>query len=492
MLDHTNILPCILILPLIGCLIILFLPSSRHKMLRLTASITSLVTFIFSLFLWIWFDYNTSSFQFIYSTNWLNFVNLDYTIGIDGISLFFVLLTTLLVPLCLLVSWGSVYIYLKEYLILFLLLESILLHVFCVLDLLLFYIFFESVLIPIFIIIGVWGSRTRKIRAAYQFFLYTLVGSLFILLSILLIYFQIGTTNIFILTNTDFNEYRQLIIWLAFFASFAVKIPIVPFHIWLPEAHAEAPTAGSVILAGILLKLGGYGFLRFSLPIFPYASTYFSPFIFTISVIAIVYASLTTLRQVDMKKLIAYSSVAHIGYVTIGIFTLNVQGLEGSILLMLGHGLVSSALFLCVGVLYDRHKTRVLKYYSGMAQAIPLFSIFFLFFTIANIGFPGTSNFVGELLVLAGIFQLNSTITFLASSGIVFSAAYSLWIYNRVSFGLWKTHYIEFLQDVSKREFFILTSLIILIIWIGIYPIAFLGPLHTSVMHLIEHYARLY
>lgn len=487
MFNNANVLIYLLISPLAGSIILSFMPKAQHKLLRIVALLISLFTFLLSLFVWIWFDFNTNTFQFIYTVNWLKFTNLSYVVGIDGISLFFVLLTTLLIPLCLLVSWGSIQTYVKEYLILFLLLESILLHVFCTLDLLLFYIFFESVLIPIFVIIVVWGSRERRIRAAYQFFLYTLTGSLFILLAILLIYFQVGTTNIFILLNSSFGEYRQLLLWLAFFASFAVKIPIVPFHIWLPEAHAEAPTAGSVILAGILLKIGGYGFLRFSIPLFPNASIYFSPLVFTISVIAIIYASLTTLRQVDMKKIIAYSSVAHIGYVTIGIFTLNLYGVEGSILLILGHGLVSSALFLCVGILYDRHKTRVLKYYSGVSQAIPLFAIFFLFFSIANIGFPGTSNFVGEFLVLLGIFQINSIITIFATFGMVLSAAYSLWLYNRVSFGIWKNQYINLLQDISRREFSILLLLAVLTVWIGIFPNSFLIPIHISVINLMEH-----
>jgi proton-translocating NADH-quinone oxidoreductase chain M len=358
--------------------------------------------------------------------------------------------------------------------------------VFCVLDLLLFYIFFESVLMPMFLIVGVWGSRERKIRAAYQFFLYTLVGSLLMLLAIVIIYFQAGTTDLQILWNTEFSEKKQLLLWLAFFASFAVKVPMVPFHIWLPEAHAEAPTSGSVILAGILLKMGGYGFLRFSLPMFPLASVYFSPLIFVLSLIAVIYASLTTLRQIDLKKIIAYSSVSHMGFVTIGIFTLTIQGIEGSILLMLSHGLVSSSLFLCVGVLYDRYHTRVIKYYSGLVQVMPIFTVFLMFFSFANIGFPGTSSFVGEILVLIGSFQINTTLTFFSAISMILGAAYSIWLLNRISFGVLKTEYFSYFQDISRRELWILSILAFLVIWMGICPNVFLTEMHISVFNLLE------
>ena len=360
-------------------------------------------------------------------------------------------------------------------------------QVFSVLDILLFYVYFESVLMPMFLIIGIWGSRERKIRAAYQFFLYTLVGSLLMLVALILIFYNTGTTDLQILWNFPFSEQQQFIFWLAFFASFAVKIPMVPFHIWLPEAHAEAPTAGSVILAGVLLKMGGYGFLRFSIPMFPVATIYFTPLVYMLSLVAAIYASLTTLRQVDLKKIIAYSSVAHMGFVTIGIFTLNVQGVEGSIILMLSHGLVSSALFLCVGILYDRHKTRIIKYYGGLVQVMPIFIIFFFFFSFCNIGFPGTSSFVGELLVLLGAFQSNIFLTFVTSFSIILSAGYSIWLLNRISFGLLKTNYFNSFQDVSRREFWVLSPLVLLILWMGLLPNYFLNEIHFSVTNLLCH-----
>nr|YP_009130757.1 NADH dehydrogenase subunit 4 [Agarophyton chilense]AKA27612.1 NADH dehydrogenase subunit 4 [Agarophyton chilense] len=485
-LELLNPLILVSLTPLLGILILFIIPQTNEYLCKLIALNIVCLTFLFSLLLWVQFDNTTSFFQFSSTYNWIPSINLYYTIGIDGISLFFILLTTLLTIFCVLLSWVSVQSLIKEYLICFLLLEFFLIQVFCVLDLLWFYIFFESVLIPMFLIVGIWGSRKRKIRAAYQFFLYTLVGSLLMLLALLTIYFEVGTTDLQVLWYYNFTEIKQIIFWLAFFSSFAVKIPMIPFHIWLPEAHAEAPTAGSVILAGVLLKMGGYGFLRFSIPMFPKASIYFTPLIFTLSIIAIIYASLTTLRQVDLKKIIAYSSVSHMGFVTIGIFSLNLQGIEGSILLMLSHGLVSSALFLCVGILYDRYKTRILKYYGGLMQVMPIFGIFFLFFSFANLGFPGTSSFIGELLVLIGAFQINRILTFFASLGMVLGAAYSIWLFNRISFGNLKLQYFRSFQDVSRREFWILVPLMFIILWIGIYPISFLDELHFSVISLIE------
>jgi proton-translocating NADH-quinone oxidoreductase chain M len=406
--------------------------------------------------------------------------------GIDGISLFFVLLTTFLIPICLLASWDSIKIHIREYSIAFLFLESVLICVFTVLDVLFFYIFFEAVLIPMFLIVGVWGSRERKIRAAYQFFVYTLIGSVLMLLAILYIYHQTGTTDVQVLTTISFDFNTQIILWLAFFASLAVKVPMVPSHIWLPEAHSEAPTAGSVILAGVLLKMGGYGFLRFSIPMFPDASIYFTPLVYTLSVIAVIYTSFTTLRQVDMKRIIAYSSVAHMGFVTIGMFTLNVQGIEGSMLLMLSHGIVSSALFLCVGVVYDRHKTRIIKYYSGLTVKMPLFSITFLFFILANMGFPGTSSFVSEFLVLMGAFKSNVFITTLAATGVIWGAGYSIWLYNRVAFGNIRTSHIDNFHDLERRECMVFVPCILLVLLMGIYPEIFLNAMHVSIVHLIE------
>lgn len=388
--------------------------------------------------------------------------------------------------ICILASWSSISYCIKEYLICFLVLEFLLLNVFCVLDLFLFYIFFEAVLMPMFLIIGVWGSRTRKIRAAYQFFLYTLSGSLFMLLAILIIYFYAGTTDLQVLLNLVFPIKKQLILWLAFFIGFAVKVPMVPFHIWLPEAHAEAPTSGSVILAGVLLKIGAYGFLRFSLPIFPCATIFFTPIVFVLSLIAITYASLITLCQIDLKKIVAYSSISHMGFITLGIFTFNVQGIEGSILLMLSHGIVSSALFLCIGSLYDRYHTRVIKYYNGLVKVMPIFILFFIFFSFANLGFPGTSSFIGESLILFGLFKVNSFLTIFASFGLISSAAYSIWLINRISFGLLKVQYFNYFQDISRREFLILLSLFIVVLWLGLHPNTFLEKTHLSVLCLIE------
>jgi proton-translocating NADH-quinone oxidoreductase chain M len=410
----------------------------------------------------------------------------SFTIGVDGISIFFILLSTLLIPICILSGWRSISHGISEYCISLLILETLLILVFTVSDLLLFYIFFESVLIPMFIIIGVWGSRERKIGAAYAFFLYTLAGSVCMLCAILLIYFQTGSTDLQILYSTLYTETRAFFLWAAFFVSFAVKVPMVPVHIWLPEAHVEAPTAGSVLLAGILLKLGGYGFLRWNIPLFPDSSIYFTPFIYTISVIAIIYTSLTTIRQIDLKKIIAYSSVAHMNFVTIGIFSYNSIGIEGSILLMISHGLVSPALFLAVGCLYDRHKTRLIRYYAGTARTMPLFAIFFLFFTMANISLPGSSSFIGEFLILTATYQTNSFIATAAASGMVLGGGYALWLCNRLLYGVQKTIYIGAFADLSRREFYLFLPFLTGTLWIGLYPQPFLETIHCTVSHLIE------
>ena len=396
------------------------------------------------------------------------------------------MLTTLLIPICILISWNSINYKLKEYLISFLILEFLLIGVFCILDLLLFYIFFESVLIPMFLIIGVWGSRDRKILAAYYFFLYTLLGSVLMLLSILYIYYQVGTTDYEVLLTFSFSESEQKILWLTFFISFAAKVPMVPVHLWLPEAHVEAPTAGSVILAGVLLKLGTYGFIRFTIPLLPQASFYFTPLVYTISVIGIIYTSFTAIRQSDFKRIIAYTSIAHMNLVMLGIFSFNVIGLEGALFQSLSHGFVASALFLIIGVVYERYHTRLVKYYGGLAVVMPLYITIFLFFTLANISFPGTSSFAGEFLILVGSFKSNTSVTFLGATGVIIGGCYSLWLFNRIAFGNLKTQYTKKFIDINKREFLAFLPLIIGTLITGILPDIFLTTMHTSVNNLIE------
>jgi len=364
--------------------------------------------------------------------------------------------------------------------------EFFLIGVFSILDLLLFYVFFESVLIPMFLIIGIWGSRERKIRAAFFFFLYTLLGSVFMLLSILYIYFQIGTTEYEVLLSFSFSKIEQKILWLTFFFSFASKIPMLPVHLWLPEAHVEAPTAGSVILAGVLLKLGTYGFIRFSLPLFPEACFYFSPFVYSLSAVGIIYTSFTAIRQTDFKRIIAYTSIAHMNLVMLGIFSFNIIGIEGALLQSLSHGFVASALFLIIGVVYDRHHSRMVKYYGGLVHVMPLYIFIFLFFTMANIGLPGTSSFVGEFLILTGSFKVNTTITFLGATGMILGGCYSLWLFNRVAYGNLKTQYFKQFLDINKREFLIFLPLIFGTIIMGLLPNIFLGPMHMSVNTLVE------
>ena len=486
MLSIKNLLVCILILPLIGVFFLLIIPSSNLVLLRLVALNVSCFTLVLSLILWVFFNKSMGAFQFVSKFLWIPTLNLNFVLGIDGISLFFVLLTTLLIPLCLLVSWKSVKTNLKEFLIAFLVMEFFLIGVFCILDLLLFYIFFESVLIPMYLIVGIWGSRERKIRAAYFFFLYTLLGSVLMLLSLLYMYYQAGTTDYEVLTTFSFSECEQKILWLSFFASFATKIPMIPVHLWLPEAHVEAPTAGSVILAGVLLKLGTYGFVRFSFPLFAKACFYFAPFVYSLSVIGIVYASFTAIRQTDFKRIIAYTSVAHMNLVMVGLFSFNTVGIEGAILQSLSHGFVASALFLCIGVVYDRHHTRMVKYYGGLVHTMPLYVFIFLFFTMSNIGLPGTGSFVGEFLILTGSFKVNTSITFLSATGMVIGACYSLWLFNRISYGNIKTQYFTYFSDISKREFFIFLPLIIGTLVMGLYPEIFLESIHMSVNMLVE------
>jgi proton-translocating NADH-quinone oxidoreductase chain M len=476
------------LLPLIGSGIILFLKDTIN--IKRIGLLFSFLTFFLSLWIWILFDNNYSRFQYVSELSWMPLTNLNFSLGVDGISLFFILLTTLLCPLCLLTSWNSIVKRQKEYFISFLVMESLLILVFSVKDLLLFYIFFESVLIPMFIIIGVWGSRERKIRASYMFFLYTLFGSVLMLLAILYIYFKVGSTDYETLLSFNFSNLEQKLLWLAFFASFASKVPMLPVHIWLPEAHVEAPTSGSVILAGILLKLGSYGLIRYSLPLFPSASLYFVPFVFSLAICGIVYTSLTAIRQTDLKRIIAYTSVAHMNLVVLGIFSFNILGLEGAILQSISHGFVSSALFLLIGVIYDRHHTRMIKYYSGLVHTMPLFSLIFLLFTMANIALPGTSSFVGEFLLLAGVFKISIVAAFFGATGMILGGAYSLWLFNRITYGNLKIQYITHFQDVNYREFMIFLPLVMGTLIIGIYPNLILDSVHSSVSFmdvLINH-----
>jgi len=465
-------------IPIIGSLLIVFTPRDNIIYIRNIALYSSLITFFMSVLVWIEFDYFISKFQFVNKISWFSSLNINFFVGIDGVSLLFILLTTFIFPLCILTSWKSIKENLKEYMIVFLIMEALLIIVFCILDLLLFYVFFESILIPIFLIVGIWGSRRRRIRASYMLFLYTLLGSVLMLLAILVMYFQVGTTDYQILLTSTFSENKQKILWLAFFVSFAAKIPMVPVHIWLPEAHVEAPTTGSVILAGILLKLGSYGFIRFSLPLFPFGSIYYSPLVYTIATISIIYTSLTAIRQTDLKRIIAYASIAHMNLIMLGLFSLNMQGVEGSVMQMISHGIVSSALFLGVGVIYDRHHTRLLKYYGGLVQVMPVFITLFLLFTFANAALPGTCNFVGEVMLFTGIFQDNIVIAFFSATGIILSGAYSLWLFNRIAYGNLKVSFIKGFADVNRREFYILLPLAFFTILFGIYPDPILNKLH--------------
>ena len=446
-----------------------------------------MVTFFVSLGLWFNFDNNTSKFQFEEKFVWLENLNLAYHLGIDGISLFFVLLSTLLTILCILASWTTITDRVKEYMIAFLLLETLMVGMFSSLDLVLFYIFFEGVLIPMFIIIGVWGGPRRN-YAAFKLFLYTLLGSVLMLVAILTMLSTAGSSDITVLLKYDFPVSLQPWLWLAFFASFAVKVPMWPVHTWLPDAHVEAPTAGSVILAGVLLKFGGYGFLRFSLPMFPIASFDFTPLIFSLSVIAIIYTSCVALVQEDMKKLIAYSSVAHMGFVTMGIFAANSQGVEGAVIQMLSHGIVSAALFLIVGVIYDRIHTREISAYGGLVNRMPRYAIIFMVFMMASIGLPGTSGFVGEFLILIGVFKVNSWVAMFAATGLILGAGYMLYLYRRVVFGILDKNNLKKILDINSREFLIFIPLLLIVFVMGIYPSLFLDAIHASVDNLVDRY----
>ncbi len=483
------ILSIIIFLPLVGALFIALQrqddPGIRNA--RNAALWTTLFTFGLSLFLWFNFETGTPKFQFVEKYSWIESFNIFYHLGVDGISVLFVLLSTLLTPICVLASWDAVRERVKEYMVAFLVLETLMIGMFCALDMVLFYVFFEGVLIPMFLIIGVWGGQ-RRVYAAFKFFLYTLTGSVLMLIAIIFIYLQTGVTDIPTLLKTSLPRDLQLWLWIAFFASFAVKIPMWPVHTWLPDAHVEAPTAGSVILAGVLLKMGGYGFLRFSLPMMPLASDFFTPLMFSLSVIAVIYTSLVALAQVDMKKLIAYSSVAHMGFVTLGIYALNTQGIQGAIYQMLSHGIVSAALFLCVGVVYDRMHTRLIDRYGGLVERMPVYAFTFMLFMLASVGLPGTGGFIGEFLVLVGLFKVNTTVAVLASLGVVLGAAYMLWLYRRVVFGRLAREDLKSIPDMNIREIAIFVPLILLTLWMGIYPTPFLEIMDASVANLINQY----
>jgi NADH-quinone oxidoreductase subunit M len=482
-----GVLSGLLILPLIGSALILFVRGQDEAALsniRYIALLTTLVTFLLSLVAWWQFDPGNSAFQLVEQASWIS-PAITFKLGVDGYSLPFVLLTTFLMPLCILASWSSIERRVREYMIAFLILETLMIGVFVSLDLVLFYLFFEGGLIPMFIIIGVWGHE-RRVYASFKFFLYTLLGSVLLLIAVMAMWKTAGTTDIAALLTYRFAPSMQTWLWLAFFASFAVKMPMWPVHTWLPDAHVEAPTAGSVILAGILLKMGGYGFIRFSLPMFPDASHHFAPLIYALSIIAIIYTSLVALMQEDMKKLVAYSSVAHMGFVTMGLFSMTVQGIEGAMFLMVSHGLVSAALFLCVGVVYDRAHTREIAAYGGLVHRMPLYAAAFMVFTLANIGLPGTSGFIGEFLSLLGTFRANSWVAFFATFGLILSAAYALWLYGRIIFGKLVKPELAGILDLSPREICVMAPLVALVIFYGIRPGAILEAFSAPTEALLK------
>lgn len=508
----------LIFLPFISLLFLIFIPRRFLNLIKILSLSFSLFIFFYSVILFFLFNtYRKYNKKFLISlidpnqklkekfffsndiefTNYFSFFDgVNYTIGVDAISLLFIILTTLLFPLCFLLNWESVKYRFKDFAILLFLLEFFLINVFSCFDLFFFYIFFESVLIPMFFIIGIWGSRQRKIHAVYQFFLYTFFGSVFMLMSIIVIYLHIGSTFIPLIKNFSFSDNRQLLIWFGLFLGFSIKVPMIPFHIWLPEAHVEAPTTGSILLAGILLKLGTYGFMRLLIPLFPYALKFFTPFVFVICLISIIYGSFSTIRQVDLKKIIAYSSIVHMNFCIIGLFTNNIEGLFGSFFLMISHGIVSGALFFCIGILYDRYHTRILYYYGGLVQVMPIFSVIFLIFILSNMGFPGTSGFIGEILVLISIFSINFKVALIIATSMVFSAIYSLWLYNRVIFGeiknifllknifYFKSWFKKF-SDITKREFMIAFPLLFFNFILGIYPNIIFNFSYFSILSLL-------
>ena len=480
------ILSSLILLPTIGSLFLFFTKDKdgNNSTAKYVALFTSIVNFLISIYLWISFDQSISDFQFVEDRTWIEgFIN--YKVGIDGISILFIILTTFITPLCIISVNNSVKNRLQDFLIAILIMESFMIGVFCALDLVVFYLFFESGLIPMFLIIGIWGGP-KRVYSAFKFFLYTLLGSVLMLVAIISIYWISGTTDVVKLYEIGIDAKYQNLLWLAFFSSFAVKTPMWPVHTWLPDAHVEAPTAGSVLLAAILLKMAGYGFIRFSLGLFPVASEVFTPLIYTLSVIAIIFTSFIALMQEDMKKLIAYSSVAHMGFVTLGIFTLQQQGIEGSIIQMISHGLVSAALFLCVGVVYDRMHSRMINSYGGIVAIIPKYSILFMLFTLAALGLPGTSGFIGEFLILMGAFKDNFLVAVLASLGVILGAAYMLWLYKRVVFGKLVNEDLKQMLDLNKSEYLILSCLAIPTLFFGFYPDPLINTIEVSVSDLIN------
>ena len=482
------ILSSLILLPSIGALFILFTKSSNKNFnsSKYVALFISIANFLLSLYLWFIFDKSIIEFQFVENREWLSgFIN--YKVGVDGISILFIVLTTFITPICIILVNSTIKNRLKDFLIAILVMETFMVGVFCSIDLVVFYLFFEAGLIPMFLIIGIWGGD-RRVYSAFKFFLYTLLGSVLMLVAIISIYWITGTTDVEKLYEIGIDAKYQNLLWLAFFSSFAVKTPMWPVHTWLPDAHVEAPTAGSVLLAAILLKMAGYGFIRFSLGLFPIASEYFIPLIYILSLIAIVYTSLIALMQEDMKKLIAYSSVAHMGFVTLGIFTMTQQGIEGSIFQMISHGLVSAALFLCVGVIYERHHTRLINKYGGLVSVMPKYAIVLMVFTLGAIGLPGTTGFVGEFLILMGTFKKNFLVATIASLGVILGAAYMLWLYKRIIFGKIENNQLEKMHDLKRFELVILFCLVVPIIFFGFYPEPLMNSIEASVENVINIY----